>query len=167
MPKFTPRIEWKDLFYRSREDFTDPWQAALPFRRRCHENRAGSVLGENDQRLSCTAGAVEFGQVGLHPLVGAQRGQNGVKYGSGGDIREREDAVVHPLALASRRDDTCFPQIGQMPGDLRLAQAQNFDKVADADLVAGHQVQEAQPGGVGQRREETGQVERFRTATHK
>ena len=73
---------------------------------------------------------------------------------------------MHPLALATSRDDAGVPQIGQMPGDLWLALSQDFDKVADANLAAGHQVQKAQPGVVGQCREKAGQVERFGATIH-
>ena len=124
----------------------------LPLRRRCNKNRPGSALWNNEP-LRSAAGAVEFGQIGLHPLVGAQRSQNSVEDGCGGGIGGRADAVVHPLAFAARGNDAGLAQVGQVARDLGLALAENLDKMADADLAAGHQVQQAQAGGVGQGRE--------------
>jgi hypothetical protein len=55
----------------------------------------------------------------------------------------RDKAVVHPLAFASRRNDSCSTEIGKMARDFRLADAQDFDKVADTNLSVGDKVQQA------------------------
>jgi len=54
-----------------------------------------------------------------------------------------DKAVVHPLAFASRRNDSCSTEIGKMARDFRLADAQDFDKVADTNLSVGDKVQQA------------------------
>jgi hypothetical protein len=50
------------------------------------------------------------------------------------------------LPFAARGHDAGLAQVGKMARDLRLALAQDLDKVADADLAAGHQVEQAQAG---------------------
>lgn len=69
-------------------------------------------------------------------------------------IRWSGQAVVHPLALAPGSDDACLPQISEMPGDLRLGRADDFREIADADFLIGHQIEEAQAGGITQGAEE-------------
>jgi hypothetical protein len=39
-----------------------------------------------------------------------------------GLVRGRDKAVVHPLAFASRRNDSCSTEIGEMVRDFRLAE---------------------------------------------
>jgi len=73
---------------------------------------------------------------------------------------------VHPLALTPRCHDACFAQVGKMAGDLWLSLAENFNKVADADFSASHQVEQTQPGGVGQGRKKAGQAVRFGAKVH-
>ena len=73
---------------------------------------------------------------------------------------------MHPLALAARGDDACVAQVSEVARDFRLALVENLDKITDADLAADHQVQQAQSGGVGQRREEAGQADRWGAAAH-
>ena len=65
---------------------------------------------------------------------------------------------MHPLALAASSDDTGAAQISEMAGDLGLALAEDFDKVADADLALVHQVQQSQTSGIRESGEELGQV---------
>ena len=67
-------------------------------------------------------------------------------------------SIVHPFAFASRRDDSRSTKIGKMPRDLRLADAKDFDEVANADLAVGNEIQQAQTRWIGQGAEE--QVER-------
>ena len=59
--------------------------------------------------------------------------------------------VVHPFAVAPRRHQTRASQICQMARDFGLAEAQDLDKIADADFAARDQVQQAQARGVGER----------------
>ena len=114
-----------------------------------------------------TADAVESGSVNLHLFVAPERCQRGGENRGSGRIGDRADAVMHPLTLAARGDDTGVAQVGEMARDFGLALAEYLDKMADTDLATGHQVQEAQAGGVGQRSEETGQADRFGAAAHK
>ena len=65
-----------------------------------------------------------------------------------GSVGRRADAVVHPFAFAARGDDTGLAQVGEMAGDFWLALSQDLDKVADADLAARHEIEQAQAGGV-------------------
>src|SRR5688500_7363708 len=64
------------------------------------------------------------------------------------------DAVVHPLAVAPRRDDARAAQVREVARNLRLALAEHLDEEADADLARRQQVQEPQPRAVGQSPEE-------------
>jgi hypothetical protein len=57
-------------------------------------------------------------------------------------------------------------QVSQMPRDFGLALPKNLDKVADADLAASHQVQQAQAGSVSQGRKKAGQARGFGAASH-
>src|SRR5208283_810909 len=77
----------------------------------------------------------------------------------GAGVGGRSDAVVHPLALAARLDDPRAAQVGQMAADLGLRLLQDFDEIADAELLVAHQVEQAQAGDVSQRLEEAFHVE--------
>ena len=65
---------------------------------------------------------------------------------------------MHPLPFPACGDDPSTAEVGEVPGNLRLALAENLDEVADADLAAVHQVEEAQARAVGQRGEERGEI---------
>jgi len=69
-------------------------------------------------------------------------------------IAGREKAVVHPAALAPRRDDTCPAQVGQVARDFWLAYSQNFYEVANANFLVGNEIEQAQARAVGQGAEE-------------
>src|SRR5271168_1143787 len=58
--------------------------------------------------------------------------------------------VVHPLALSPGCDDAGLPQIGKMPGDLRLGCTDHFREIADTYFLLGHQVEKPQAGRVTQ-----------------
>jgi hypothetical protein len=62
---------------------------------------------------------------------------------------------MHPLAVAPRLNDPGAAQIGQVPGNLRLALLQNLHKVADANLLLSHEVKEAESRGVAEGLKET------------
>jgi hypothetical protein len=130
------------------------------------EGHGARGAGGHDEFLRGAAGAIEFDQVNLHLLVRGQRGEDGGENGGGSLVGRRHDAVVHPLALAARGDNAGVAQVGQMAGDLGLAMTENFDKEADADFAAAHEVEQAQACGVGQRRKEGGESCRFGTACH-
>jgi hypothetical protein len=69
----------------------------------------------------------------------------------GGSVRvgRRNQPVVHPLAFAPGRDDTSSAQIRKMARDFRLRGVDDFNKVANAELSSGHEVDEPQPSGIG------------------
>lgn len=66
---------------------------------------------------------------------------------------------MHPFAISTSGDDSGTPEIGKMAGDLRLRAAQDFDEIADADLLFSHQVKDSEPGFVPQSLKEALQVE--------
>jgi len=64
----------------------------------------------------------------------------------GGLVLRRDKAVVHPLAFASRRNDSRSTEIGKVTRDFqdfRLADPKDLDEVADANLAVGDEVQQA------------------------
>lgn len=60
----------------------------------------------------------------------------------GGLVLGRYEAIVHPLALASRRNDSRAAKVGKMARNLRLADAKDFDEIADANLPVRNQIQQ-------------------------
>ena len=106
---------------------------------------------KGDEALRLTAGAGEFVEVALKLAVVAKR-LKALAEEAGDDGRERGvDPVVHPLAVPPGEHQAAAAKVSQMAGDLGLALRENFDEVADADLTAMHQVQQAQAGSVGKR----------------
>ena len=59
------------------------------------------------------------------------------------DVRRHDDAVMHPLALAPRFDDSGIAQVRQMPRDLRLRAAQYLHEVADANFLIAHRMSDS------------------------
>jgi arsenite methyltransferase len=74
---------------------------------------------------------------------------------------------MHPLAVAARRHNSRAPQVRKVPGNLGLTLLQDLHKVADANLAPIHQVQQAQPRGIGERCKQRYQVERFGRPRHR
>ena len=60
----------------------------------------------------------------------------------GGLVLGHYEAIVHPLALASRRNDSRAAKVGKMARNLRLADAKDFDEITDANLPVRNQVQQ-------------------------
>ena len=60
------------------------------------------------------------------------------------------EPVMHPFPIPPRFDQSGVSQLREMPRDLGLINRQGAVQVADADLALGEQVQQAQPGRVGQ-----------------
>ena len=54
------------------------------------------------------------------------------------------DAIVHPLAFAPRIDDTCAPQVRQMPRYFGLTLSQYFNEETHAHFVIPDKVEQAQ-----------------------
>jgi arsenite methyltransferase len=74
-------------------------------------------------------------------------------------VRRHDDAVMHPLPLASSRHYFSTAKIREVPGDLWLRLAKDFDKVADTDFLLSHEVQETQASVVAQSLKEAFQAE--------
>lgn len=72
------------------------------------------------------------------------------------------DAVVHPFSIPLGLDQAGPPQPGEMARDLRLIDPEGAMEIADADFVLGEEVQQAQPGGIGERLEEELRLDRVR-----
>jgi len=64
------------------------------------------------------------------------------------------ETVVHPAAVAPRRDDARPTQVCEMTRDFRLADPEDADEVADADLAIRDEIQEAEARGIRQRAKE-------------
>ena len=76
------------------------------------------------------------------------------------------DAIVHPFAFTASGDDASSAQVGQMPRDLRLTLLENLDEEADADFAPMHEVEQPQPGRVGEGGKELWQVDCLGSAKH-
>lgn len=61
---------------------------------------------------------------------------------------------MHPLAVSAGLNDSGMAEIRQMPRYLRLALFEDFNKVADAQFLVPHQVEQAEPRLVSQSLEE-------------
>lgn len=115
--------------------------------------RTGSVaqLGREAGRA---AGAGEQLRVAAESRIVAQLREQRLeqaRHARTGGLGER---VVNPLSVATRLRQPGPAQIGEMARDLRLRLVEHAHEVADARLAEGEQVQEAQPGAIGQRGEE-------------
>lgn len=73
---------------------------------------------------------------------------------------------MHPAPLAADGDDSRAAQVGEMPRDLWLADLEDFHKIADANLLVGDEIQQAQAGAIGQGAEEQLDRERFGFSRH-
>jgi len=73
---------------------------------------------------------------------------------------------VHPASLAPRRYNPGAPQIGQVARNFRLADAENFHEIADANFPVRSQVEQAQARGIGQSAEEQVEGEWFLLSRH-
>jgi hypothetical protein len=83
------------------------------------------------------------------------------------DVRRRHDAVVHPFTLPPCSHDPGAAQVGKVSGDLWLGLIEDFDKVADANLLIAHQIQEPEAGIVTESLKEAFGVEGFFSCCHK
>lgn len=84
------------------------------------------------------------------PHPGAQTGQNIAHERIAGP----REAVMHPFAVALHVHQPGAPQPGQMARDFGLIEPQSAMEIADTDVAFGQQIQEAQPGGIGERLKE-------------
>jgi len=61
-------------------------------------------------------------------------------------MRRHDHPIVHPLSLPPHRDDTGAAQVSQVTRDLRLRAAQDFNKIANTNLLVSNEVQDPEPG---------------------
>src|SRR5262245_1366123 len=73
---------------------------------------------------------------------------------------------MHPLSFTPCRHQARTTQISEVPGDPRLWHLQDFDEETDTDLVAAHQVDDAEPIAIGKRSEECFEVEFTFSSAH-
>jgi len=57
---------------------------------------------------------------------------------------------MHPLAFASRFNNSSTSKIGEMTRYLRLIRPEDFHKEADAHFAVPNEIQQAQPRPIGQ-----------------
>ena len=88
------------------------------------------------------AGFRQPGTICLHLLFVFQPVEGLVQYLSSTNVRRRDDAIVHPLAIATSFYNPRTPQIGKMPRYLRLRPAENLNEVADTNFLISNEVQE-------------------------
>ena len=61
---------------------------------------------------------------------------------------------MHPLAFAAGGDDAGLAQIGEVARDFWLGLAEDFNQIADADLLVAHEIEKAQARIIAQGLEE-------------
>jgi len=139
-----------------------------PLRDRCHSTglavfrsdrgRKGRTLQPRELRRRA-AGFGKLCAVGQHGFFFFHPAKSFAQYLCCADMRRHHDPVVHPLPFPPCLDDAGASQIGQMPRNLRLWLAENFDKVANANLLIAHEVQKAKPRLVAQGLKKTLDIE--------
>jgi hypothetical protein len=103
---------------------------------RLEEGRLGGAL-EGDEAVGLAAGPGEAFAIGLEFGVAVDGVEDSGEDGGGDGIAGADEAIVHPLPFPAGGDDTGFAEVGEMAGDFRLALAEDFDEVANAELAAG------------------------------
>lgn len=69
-------------------------------------------------------------------------------------MRRLREAIVCVLRFPRDFDEAGAPEVGEMARHERLGQLEDVDQVAHAELAGGEQVQDPQPGRVGESAEE-------------
>lgn len=98
-------------------------------------------------------GAAGLGQarsIRLHRPIFLEPVQRLAKNLRGSDMGRHDDSIMHPLSFPPCRYDPRAPQVGQMPGNLRLGAAEYLHEITDANLLLTHQVDEPEPGIVAE-----------------
>jgi len=121
---------------------------------------------ESHELFGAAAGFSKLHEVCLHLAIGGESGQGRVEDCGGAAIGGALDAVVNPFPFAPGAYDAGVTQVSEMARNLGLALAEDFDKVADADFAAIHEIEQAQAGGIGKRGEESREVEWLRYTWH-
>ena len=104
--------------------------------------------------------AAELGQAAAfagHGGIGGHGGAQALHHGARGGMGMASPGVVHPFALAPGRDQAVPPEIGEMPGDRWLRHVEDRHEMADADLAAGEEIKNPEPGGVREAEEKGSQ----------
>jgi hypothetical protein len=131
--------------------------SALPCARQV---RSWSIL-QRFRQPHGTAGALERASIALYLLLVFRGVEHRIENLRQRRVQRSLQAVVNPLSVPPRTDESRPSQVGQMTGDLRLRIAQNFHEVADAELTRAQKVQQTKPSRIAERlqkRDEIGRV---------
>jgi hypothetical protein len=108
------------------------------------------------KRCKLVWGAAGLGQarsIRLHRPIFLEPVQRLAKNLRGSDMGRHDDSIMHPLSFPPCRYDPRAPQVGQMPGNLRLGAAEYLHEIADANFLFPHQIEKPKPCVVSQRLE--------------
>lgn len=94
----------------------------------------------------------------LHGLLRGQELECFIQQPHGAGRGRRRDAVMHPSAFAAGSDESGGAEVGEMARDLGLLLGEHIDKIADADFIVAHEIEQTQTGWIGERLEEAGQI---------
>jgi hypothetical protein len=114
------------------EAFRPSWGALWRYERWCWRRCRQFVL------LGRTACCAKPRDVFVHFRFLFQMLKCFAQYARCGLILWHHQPVVHPLSFATRGDNSRAAKIGKVPRHFGLADIQNFDNVADADLAIGY-----------------------------
>ena len=73
---------------------------------------------------------------------------------------------MHPARLAPGRRDARPPEVGEMARNLRLADPGDLHEITDADFPVANEIEQAEPGGIGESAEEKIDGERLVVFRH-
>ncbi len=91
--------------------------------------------------------------IGLHLSVGGQGGAQFFKNLRCVRIGRLEQMIMTQAAVATRGDEAGATQVREMARDLRLFRLKHRDERAHANFIFRQQVNQSQPGAIGQRPE--------------
>ena len=106
-----------------------------------------------------TTGLRQARPISLHGSLFAEPRKSLMKDLCGSWVRRHHYPIVHPLPFPASSDNSGTAQVGQMPGYLGLRLTKNLDKIADADFLISHEIQEPQPCIVAESLKEALQAE--------
>jgi len=69
-------------------------------------------------------------------------------------MERHNNSVVHPLAFPAGSNHAGATQVGKVARNLGLALGENLNEIADAHLSSVHEVEEPEPGAVGECRKQ-------------
>jgi len=100
------------------------------------------------------AHAYQARPVSLHFAVVLQPVLGVLEYLCSTRVFRLNNPIVHPFTLSSGTDNPSTAKVGKMPGNFWLRYSQDLDKVADADLILSHEIQELQACSICQSSEQ-------------